>query len=96
MSRAGRTAGLYAELVASVVASVQESAGSVPCLGRDEWLSDDVVVRLRAAAECDACPVRALCGRYATVAGEKAGVWGGKDRQSTGRPVGRPRRGNAA
>lgn len=88
MSRADQIAGLYAELVASV----QESASSVPCLGRDEWLSDDVVVRLQAAAGCDACPVRSLCGSYATVAGEKAGVWGGKDRQGTGRPVGRPRK----
>ncbi|WP_395727128.1 WhiB family transcriptional regulator [Nakamurella sp.] len=92
MSRADQVAALHADLVGAV----QQLADSVPCLGRDEWLSDDVVVRLQAVAECGACPVRALCGRYATVAGEKAGVWGGKDRQGTGRPVGRPRRGNAA
>lgn len=37
--------------------------------------------------------MRALCGAYATVAGEKAGVWGGKDTERAGRPAGRRRKG---
>lgn len=85
--RAEGLAELYGRLMRAL-----DDVGPVPCTGRDEWISADPAVRHVAANACAGCPVMRVCGAYAVIAGVTAGVWAGRDRQSTGRPRGRPRK----
>lgn len=57
-----------------------ELAGTVPCTGRLQWISEAADERSFAAAHCRGCPVITACRIYADTAKEKAGVWGGRDR----------------
>lgn len=51
------------------------------------WLSDDKDERATAASWCTGCPVLTQCAAAAAEAGEKFGVWGGKDLTRMGRPT---------
>ncbi|WP_425486783.1 WhiB family transcriptional regulator [Microbacterium rhizomatis] len=66
--------------IAAAVAAGQE----VPCVGPggEAWTSDDREDQELAADRCLDCPALALCGAYASLAGERAGVWGGQVRES--------------
>lgn len=52
-----------------------------PCAADPErWFADDANDRAVAAALCHGCPALDECGRYATTARERHGVWAGRDR----------------
>lgn len=63
----------------TAVAEATEAGERVPCLGRDEWLSEDRHTRVLAARLCAWCPVQTECYVAATDHGEQFGVWGGYD-----------------
>lgn len=56
------------------------SAGPTPCSGaeRDRWTGNPAEQRW-AAEHCMDCPVMVACLTYAVAAGEKQGVWGGRE-----------------
>lgn len=62
------------------------SAGRLTPCQRDPsgFLADDADARAEGVGRCLACPVRRLCGAYATAAAERFGVWGGRDRSAHG------------
>ena len=65
---------------------------AVPCAGpeRPFWHSTDVAEQAAAARACLECPLLDRCGDYATVAGERWGVWGGTtDKERRARRTGR-------
>lgn len=52
-----------------------------PCAGEPAaWYAEAPEARQEAAQACSGCPALVPCARYADVAGEPAGVWGGRDR----------------
>ena len=51
------------------------------------WLSDDPRRRAMAARRCTGCPVLDACDAAADEAGERFGVWAGRDRGSPGQDV---------
>ena len=51
------------------------------------WTSDSGKARATAASWCAGCPVMAECGLAADAAGERFGVWGGRDRTAWTRPT---------
>jgi hypothetical protein len=66
---------------------------AVPCVGRDEWISEDLEERAEAAALCKPCPILAACASAAPSQRRVGsfGVWAGVDRApGTGKP-GRPK-----
>lgn len=67
--------------------AAQEQGEEVPCLGSDSdaWTSDHRDEQQRAALACADCPALALCGRYAELAREPVGTWGGVTRGRRGR-----------
>ena len=64
----------HAELTAEIAA-----ASGVPCIGRPEWLSDDIADRLEAVEACTRCPVLSACQRAAMAVSPTFGVWHGRD-----------------
>lgn len=55
-----------------------------PCqLHPDGWFAATTAERREAAQACQLCPsrVHAACAQYAAAAGERFGVWGGRDLQ---------------
>lgn len=69
---------LTAALVALATQGVRPRCGDP--IAHELWLSDDREDRQTAARWCTGCPVLDLCGQAADAAGERFGVWGGKDR----------------
>lgn len=84
----------YAAL-GQAIRSARDRGEAVPCLGGDSeaWTSDVPAEQDRAADGCYDCPALALCGRYADLAGERFGTWGGvtRGRRGRARPVEGPR-----
>lgn len=64
----------HAELTAEIAA-----ASGVPCIGREEWLSDAASDRQEAAEACTRCPVLDACQRAADAVRPSFGVWHGRD-----------------
>jgi len=69
------------ELSAAVQALVLDHK-IVPCgLDPGPWYGDTPAERAEAAQRCIGCPVLNVCASAADEAGERWGVWGGRDRQ---------------
>lgn len=68
----------YGTLVRAVARALDRGA-RVPCLGRDEWTSDDYRDRREAATACAPCPVLAQCDDTATTHRPLYGVYAGRD-----------------
>jgi hypothetical protein len=73
-----------------LVMAVEHLSRSTACQVEPElWWSVREVDQVAAAEACGWCPVVELCQAYATVAGERFGVWGGttpaEQRELTGR-----------
>lgn len=52
----------------------------IPCLGREEWLSENCEERAEATKECTDCPVIDECRNLAETTKSRFGVWAGRDR----------------
>lgn len=70
----------------------QERGEEVPCLGPgvEAWTSGRSADQQIAADRCLDCVALALCGRYADLAEEPLGVWGGEVRSPSARPAPAP------
>lgn len=77
---------MTAHLAPALAAMLEDipSHPDAPCV-TGEWLghSDFAVERRKAAARCAACPILWECHEGATDRGERWGVWGGEDLEST-------------
>lgn len=56
---------------------------TAPCVGRDEWTSEDPAARAVAAVACTGCPLVVMCGAAAESTDERFGIWAGIDRSPT-------------
>jgi len=64
-------------------AAMGDTGRAVPCsTDPDGFYHDLRVVRALAVPLCRDCPVLTACGAYADAAGERFGVWGGRDRSA--------------
>jgi hypothetical protein len=78
------TGAAYLNLLAAIAAQPDRT----PCLGADEWTSDNPESRLWAAVCCFSarCPALVDCRAAADELGAKWGVWAGHDRAPRRRP----------
>lgn len=67
------------EALALAVLGALEDGQEPPCRGRDEWTADDPEKRADAATGCQSCHLATPCLTAATTAGERWGIWGGRD-----------------
>lgn len=65
-----------AELGVAIRTAVDDGQ-HVPCLGFDDWISDDAEDLVAAAYRCRRCPVIGLCRTAAQLSRPTAGVWAG-------------------
>lgn len=79
MTRRNPTNWLAGAAEHAALATEIAATSGVPCIGRPEWLSDDVADRLEAAQGCHYCPVLDACQRAATAISPSFGVWHGRD-----------------
>ncbi len=71
-----------AEELAQAVQELVLDGDVIPCGPEPApWYADNPVMRAEAAQRCIGCPVLNLCASVADEAGERWGVWGGRDRQ---------------
>lgn len=68
-----------------------EDRRPVPCIGRDEWISESVEDRVEAVEACTYCAVIDQCSATAKAIKATSGVWAGIDLEPGAR-----RRRNAA
>lgn len=65
------------------LADLDDTDRVVPCeVDPDGFYDDRRGVRALAVPLCRDCPVLTACGAYADAAGERFGVWGGRDRSA--------------
>lgn len=55
------TAQTASERLREALADAEHRGDSVPCAGRDEWISEDHAERVEAARACTGCAVLSLC-----------------------------------